>query len=176
MSKADLSRLPAVEKTLQALDNVDLPRPIILNVVRQSIEELRANPEKIPEFNDYINAIRVELEALARTRISSVINGTGVLIHTNMGRSPLPDRAADRLCSIATNYNNLELDLNTGERGNRAAYLEKCLALVSGSESATSVNNCASALVIILRHFVRGNKKRVTTNTKTSWSLQNAKL
>ena len=161
MSKADLSRLPAVEKTLQALDNVDLPRPIILNVVRQSIEELRADPEKIPEFNDYINAIRVELEALSRTRISSVINGTGVLIHTNMGRSPLPERAADRLCSIATNYNNLELDLNTGERGNRAAYLEKCLALVSGSESATSVNNCASALVIILRHFVRGNKKRV---------------
>ncbi|MBE06435.1 MAG: L-seryl-tRNA(Sec) selenium transferase [Verrucomicrobiaceae bacterium] len=161
MSKADLSRLPAVEKTLQALDNVDLPRPIILNVVRQSIKELRADPEKIPEFNDYINAIRVELEALARTRISSVINGTGVLIHTNMGRSPLPDRAADRLCSIATNYNNLELDLNTGERGNRASYLEKCLALVSGSESATSVNNCASALVIILRHFVRGNKKRV---------------
>ena len=161
MSKADLSRLPAVEKTLQALDNVDLPRPIILNVVRQSIKELRADPEKIPEFNDYINAIRVELEALARTRISSVINGTGVLIHTNMGRSPLPERVADRLCSIATNYNNLELDLNTGERGNRAAYLEKCLALVSGSESATSVNNCASALVIILRHFVRGNKKRV---------------
>ena len=161
MSKADLSRLPAVEKTLHALDNVDLPRPIILNVVRQSIEELRADPEKIPEFNDYINAIRVELEALSRTRISSVINGTGVLIHTNMGRSPLPERAADRLCSIATNYNNLELDLNTGERGNRAAYLEKCLALVSGSESATSVNNCASALVIILRHFVRGNKKRV---------------
>ena len=161
MSKADLSRLPAVEKTLQALDNVDLPRPIILNVVRQSIKELRADPEKIPEFNDYINAIRVELEALARTRISSVINGTGVLIHTNMGRSPLPERAADRLCSIATNYNNLELDLNTGERGNRASYLEKCLALVSGSESATSVNNCASALVIILRHFVRGNKKRV---------------
>ena len=161
MSKADLSRLPAVEKTLQALDNVDLPRPIILNVVRQSIEELRADPEKIPEFNDYINAIRIELEALARTRISSVINGTGVLIHTNMGRSPLPERAADRLCSIATNYNNLELDLNTGERGNRASYLEKCLALVSGSESATSVNNCASALVIILRHFVRGNKKRV---------------
>ena len=161
MSKADLSRLPAVEKTLQALDNVDLPRPIILNVVRQSIKELRADPEKIPEFNDYINAIRVELEALARTRISSVINGTGVLIHTNMGRSPLPERVADRLCSIATNYNNLELDLNTGERGNRASYLEKCLALVSGSESATSVNNCASALVIILRHFVRSNKKRV---------------
>ena len=161
MSNADLSRLPAVEKTLKALENIDLPRPIILSLVRQSIEELRNNPEKIPEFNDYISSLRIELNSLARTRIASVINGTGVLIHTNMGRSPLPDTAAERLCSIATNYNNLELDLNTGERGNRAAYLEKCLALVSGSESATSVNNCASALVIILRHFVRENKKRV---------------
>jgi L-seryl-tRNA(Ser) seleniumtransferase len=161
MSKADLSRLPAVEKTLQALEDVDLPRPIVLSLVRQSIEELRNDPEKIPDFNDYINTLRTQLDSLSRTRIASVINGTGVLIHTNMGRSPLPDRVAERLCSIATNYNNLELDLNTGERGDRAAYLEKCLALVSGSESATSVNNCASALVIILRHFVRGNKKRV---------------
>ena len=161
MSKADLSRLPAVEKTLQALEDVDLPRPIVLSLVRQSIEELRTDPEKIPDFNDYINTLRTQLASLSRTRIASVINGTGVLIHTNMGRSPLPDRVAEKLCSIATNYNNLELDLNTGERGNRAAYLEKCLALVSGSESATSVNNCASALVIILRHFVRGNKKRV---------------
>ncbi|MDB4737427.1 L-seryl-tRNA(Sec) selenium transferase [Verrucomicrobiales bacterium] len=161
MSNADLSRLPAVEKTLKALENVDLPRPIILSLVRQSIEELRNDPEKIPEFNDYINTLRIELNSLARTRIASVINGTGVLIHTNMGRSPLPDTAAEKLCSIATNYNNLELDLNTGERGNRAAYLEKCLALVSGSESATSVNNCASALVVILRHFVKDNKKRV---------------
>lgn len=161
MSKADLSRLPAVEKTLQALEDVDLPRPIVLSLVRQSIKELRNNPEKIPDFNDYINTLRTELNSLSRTRIAAVINGTGVLIHTNMGRSPLPDSAAERLCSIATNYNNLELDLNTGERGNRAAYLEKCLALVSGSESATSVNNCASALVIILKHFVRGNKRRV---------------
>jgi len=161
MSKADLSRLPAVEKTLQALEDVDLPRPIVLDLVRQSIEELRNNPEKIPDFNDYISTLRTQLDSLSRTRIASVINGTGVLIHTNMGRSPLPDSVAERLCSIATNYNNLELDLNTGERGGRAAYLEKCLALVSGSESATSVNNCASALVIILRHFVRGNKKRV---------------
>ena len=84
MSNADLSRLPAVEKTLKALENVDLPRPIILSLVRQSIEELRNDPEKIPEFNDYINTLRIELNSLARTRIASVINGTGVLIHTNM--------------------------------------------------------------------------------------------
>ncbi len=161
MSKADLSRLPAVDKTLKELEDIDLPRPIVLSVIRKSIEDLRDDPENIPDFNDYIAELRNGLHSLSRTRIASAINGTGVLIHTNMGRSPLPDSVADRLCSIATNYNNLELDLNTGERGGRAAYLEKCLALLSGAESATAVNNCASALVIILRHFVRGNKKRV---------------
>ena len=161
MSKADLSRLPAVDKTLKELEDIDLPRPIVLSVIRKSIEDLRDDPENIPDFNDYIAELRNGLHSLSRTRISSAINGTGVLIHTNMGRSPLPDSVANRLCSIATNYNNLELDLNTGERGGRAAYLEKCLALLSGAESATAVNNCASALVIILRHFVRGNKKRV---------------
>ena len=161
MSKADLSKLPAVEKTLKALGELDLPRPIVLGYVRESIEELRNNPELIEEFESYIIKTRKELEDISRTKILSVLNGTGVLIHTNMGRSPLSETAADRLREIAQNYNNLELDLNTGERGQRAAYLERALAIISGSEMATAVNNCAAALVIILRHFVRGNRKKI---------------
>ena len=161
MSKADLSKLPAVEKTLQALGELDLPRAIILGFVRESIEDLRKNPEKIEDFESYIIRIKNELQDISRTRILSVLNGTGVLIHTNMGRSPLPDSAADRLREIAQNYNNLELNLNTGERGQRAAYLERALAIISGAEMATAVNNCAAALVIILRHFVNGKRKKV---------------
>ena len=161
MSKADLSKLPAVEKTLKALGKLDLPRPIVLGYVRESIEELRNNPELIEEFESYIIKTRKELEDISRTKILSVLNGTGVLIHTNMGRSPLSETAADRLREIAQNYNNLELDLNTGERGQRAAYLERALAIISGSEMATAVNNCAAALVIILRHFVRENRKKI---------------
>ena len=161
MSKADLSKLPAVEKTLQALGELDLPRAIILGYVRESIEDLRKNPEQIEDFESYIIRIKNELQDISRTRILSVLNGTGVLIHTNMGRSPLPDSAADRLREIAQNYNNLELDLNTGERGQRAAYLERALAIISGAEMATAVNNCAAALVIILRHFVNGKRKKV---------------
>ena len=161
MSKADLSKIPAVEKTLQALGDLDLPRPIILKHVRDSIKELRDQPDKIQEFDSYLIRIRRELKEISRTRILPVLNGTGVLIHTNMGRSPLPDSAADRLREIAKNYNNLELNLSTGERGQRAGYLEKSLAIVSGSEAATVVNNCAAALVLILRHFVREEKKEV---------------
>ena len=161
MSKADLSKIPAVEKTLQALGDLDLPRPIILKHIRDSIKELRDQPDKIQEFDSYLIRIRRELNEISRTRILPVLNGTGVLIHTNMGRSPLPDSAADRLREIAKNYNNLELNLSTGERGQRAGYLEKSLAIVSGSEAATVVNNCAAALVLILRHFVREEKKEV---------------
>ena len=93
MSKADLSKIPAVEKTLQALGDLDLPRPIILKHVRDSIKELRDQPDKIQEFDSYLIRIRRELKEISRTRILPVLNGTGVLIHTNMGRSPLPDSA-----------------------------------------------------------------------------------
>ena len=69
MSKADLSKLPAVEKTLKALGELDLPRPIVLGYVRESIEELRNNPELIEEFESYIIKTRKELEDISRTKI-----------------------------------------------------------------------------------------------------------
>jgi L-seryl-tRNA(Ser) seleniumtransferase len=158
----DLSRLPAVEKILQAIKTHDLlPRPVVLATVRETIEDLRHNDEEIPPSDEVVQQIDRKLAALSRTRLTAVINGTGVLIHTNLGRSPLPERAAEQLTAIATSYNNLELDLNTGERGRRAGFLEQSLAHLCGAEAATSVNNCASALVIILRHLVREGRHRV---------------
>src|SRR5204862_3686225 len=75
--------------------------------------------------------------------------------------SPLGPVVVEMLQSIAANYNNLEFDLAGGERGRRAAYLEHNLALVCGAEAATVVNNCAAALVLILRHFTAGERKEV---------------
>jgi L-seryl-tRNA(Ser) seleniumtransferase len=161
MSK-DLSRLPAIEKLLQALEaHESLPRPVVVAAVRGEIERLRAGEEEIPGFGEVVKLIDANLASLARTRLVAVINGTGVLIHTNLGRSPLHERTAEKLTAIATNYNNLELDLNTGERGKRAGFLEECLAHLCEAEAATSVNNCAAALVIILRHLVREGRHRV---------------
>ena len=158
----DLSRLPAVEKILQAIGAHDhLPRPIVLASIREEIADLRNNEEEIPPFDEVVQQIDRKLATLSRTRLVTVINGTGVIIHTNLGRSPLPDRSAERLTEIATSYNNLELDLNTGERGKRAGFLEQSLAHLCGAEAATTVNNCASALVLILRHFVRAGRHRV---------------
>jgi L-seryl-tRNA(Ser) seleniumtransferase len=77
-----------------------------------------------------------------------------VVVHTNLGRSPLGIRVAETLRTIAGNYNNLEFDLASGERGRRGAYLEYNLSLLCGAEAATVVNNCAAALVLIVHHFV----------------------
>src|SRR5581483_4211760 len=97
--------------------------------------------------------IRGALDNLGRSRIQPLINGTGIIIHTNFGRSPLGDEVVRSLSEIAANYNNLEYDLAAGERGGRAGYLEYTLALLCAAESATVVNNCAAALVLVLRHF-----------------------
>jgi len=98
-------------------------------------------------------ALRTKLASFRNSRLQPLINGTGILVHTNLGRSPLGAAVAETLCSLATNYNNLEYDLGGGERGGRAGYLEHNLALLCGAEAATVVNNCAAALVLVLRHF-----------------------
>lgn len=147
-----LRSIPAVEKALQALGPMDLPRPAVVAVVRRELAALRAAKE-VPGFDAVLARIRAALENLRRARIQPLINGTGILVHTNLGRSPLGSAVVETLCTIAANYNNLEYDLTGGERGGRAAYLEHNLALLCGAEAATVANNCAAALLLILRHF-----------------------
>ena len=101
------------------------------------------------------------LRTFASSRLQPVINGTGVLIHTNLGRSPLGDRAADALRAIATGYSNLEFNLLDGKRGQRAGYLETALAVLLETEAATAVNNCAAALVLSLRTVISEEKNEV---------------
>src|SRR5438093_3384670 len=160
MKAAALRSLPAVEKVLQSLGEVDVPRPVVVGVVRRELAELRSE-KQIPDFDAVLARIRSSLDVLRRSRILPVINGTGVIVHTNLGRSPLGPAVVETLQAIAANYNNLEFDLSGGERGSRAAYLEHNLALLCGAEAATVVNNCAAALVLILRHFTSGERKEV---------------
>jgi len=160
MKRSALRSLPAVEKVLQSLGAVDVPRPTVVGVVRRELAGLRSK-KQVPNFDAVLARIRFSLDALRRSRILPVINGTGVIVHTNLGRSPLGPAVVETLQAIAANYNNLEFDLSGGERGSRAAYLEHNLALLCGAEAATVVNNCAAALVLILRHFTSGERKEV---------------
>ncbi len=159
-TKPSLRAIPAVEKLLQALGPTGLPRAVVVAQVRREVARLRA-ATAIPAFAVVVAQLQAQLAALRRGRIQAVINGTGVILHTNLGRAPLGPAVVETLGAIAANYNNLEYDLATGERGHRAQYLEHNLALLCGAEAATVVNNCAAALVLILRHFTRGGRREV---------------
>ena len=95
------------------------------------------------------------LRHCAPARIQPVINGTGIVIHTNFGRAPLPSQTIQVVTETGAGYSNLEFDLATGQRGHRGGYVEDALALLCSAESAAIVNNCAAALILIVRHFTK---------------------
>src|SRR5881227_3794792 len=153
-------KIPSVDKVVCEIGNCDLPRRVIVDVVRHELGLLRAEKE-VPNFSGVMSRVRTAVDALQLAKIQSVINGTGIVIHTNFGRAPLGTAAIESLSAVATNYNNLEYDLTSGERGHRATYLEHNLAVLSGAEATTVVNNCAAALILILRHFTAKKKEVV---------------
>ena len=151
--------IPSVTKVLDSLGKIDLPRPVVVTIVRQELSRIRAQGE-IPEFGSIVDLVRGSLEQLRASRLQPVINGTGIVIHTNVGRAPLAPEAVQALKEVGSAYSNLEYDLVTGERGRRGTYIENTLALLCGAEAATVVNNCAAALVLIVQHFTR-NKPEI---------------
>ncbi|MEY2481334.1 MAG: L-seryl-tRNA(Ser) seleniumtransferase [Verrucomicrobiota bacterium] len=151
--------IPAVSKLLEkVLNSVELPRPVIVDLVRREVSKLRDDRD-IPDFETIIEQLRRSLEEHRRSRLQPIVNGTGVIVHTNFGRAPLGREVVETIAAIAQNYSNLEFDLASGERGHRAGYLEHNLALLCGAEAATVVNNCAAALVLIARHFTARKKE-----------------
>ncbi len=146
--------IPAVGKILNALAGETLPRPLVTQIVRQHLASLRGG-KRIPPLDEIVRELRAAIDRLSQTRLQPVINGTGIVLHTNFGRAPLGRAAVQRVAEIAAGYSNLEYDIASGGRGSRAAYLERCLALACGSDAATVVNNCAAALVLIVRHLTR---------------------
>lgn len=151
--------IPAVNRLLEeVLNTVDLPRPVIVDLVRMEIAQLRDEGD-VPDFRSIIERIRASLDRHRRSRIQPIVNGTGIIIHTNFGRAPLSREAVEAVAAIGSNYNTLEFDLQTARRGERATYLEQHLALLCSAEAATVVNNCAAALVLIAKHFTTQKKE-----------------
>jgi len=158
-------QIPAVSKILDALGHSDLPRPFVVQLVRRNLSQIRAS-SAAPEFETILAHLRRSLDELRASRLQSVINGTGIVIHTNFGRAPLPSKVMHALNEIGAAYSNLEYDLAKGERGGRGVYLESALALLCEAEAATVVNNCAAALLVIVNHFTKPKSERRTLNTK----------
>ena len=159
-------QIPAVARILDALAHCDLPRPVIVDLIRHKLSEIRAQ-RSVLEFESIMVLVRRALDELRASKLQPIINGTGIVIHTNFGRAPLPHGAICALNEMGSVYSNLEYDLATGERGRRGSYVEGALALLCEAEAATVVNNCAAALVLIVRHF---------TGTKTDVVISRGEL
>ena len=161
MKRSGLRGIPSVDKLALAMGDTGLPHPTVVAVIRRELAALRKHGT-IPGFDDILSHLHSALGILRASRIQPVINGTGILVHTNFGRAPLGLAVMEAVSRIALQYNNIEYELAEGGRGNRAAYLEQNLALLCGADAATVVNNNASALVLILRHFC-GDEAPVAT-------------
>jgi L-seryl-tRNA(Ser) seleniumtransferase len=162
-----LRSLPPVDRVLGELADCGLPAPVLARLVRDHLADLRATAAARSgpfEAGTVLAALRERATALAESRLRPVLNATGVLIHTNLGRSPLAAAAGDHLRAVATGYCNVELDLADGKRGPRAGFLEACLAALCEAEAATAVNNCAAALVLVLRSFINPERDEVVVS------------
>jgi L-seryl-tRNA(Ser) seleniumtransferase len=161
-----LRAIPQVDEVLQWLSpDTDAPIPLLKKAVREELEILRQNilAGKKTGKNDLskkklAGQIHKRLQAKLGPNFRRVINGTGVVIHTNLGRSILPDSACAALVEVGTRYSNLEFDLTTGKRGSRYSLVEQLLCDLTGAEAALVVNNNAAAVLLVLDTFAKGRE------------------
>ncbi len=167
----DYQVIPAIEQLRQRAAvramEAQFGSDATLDALRKAAGELRTSiggsPSLAPESRDAAAALIEQaasshLTAQARGSLRSVINATGVILHTNLGRAPLPSPARDRLNAIAAGYTNLEYDLATGSRGSRTVHAESLLTTLTGAEAAVVVNNNAAATLLILTALASGRE------------------
>ena len=143
---AGLRSLPAVHELAARLE---APHALAVAAARLAIEECRtARLAGQPGSGNLVARAREMLATLERPSLQRVINATGVILHTNLGRAPLAASAREAVARAADGYTNLELDLASGERGSRHAHVEGLLCELTGAEAAIVVNNGAAAVLL----------------------------
>ncbi len=163
-----LKQIPKVDKVLEwpriKVLLGDHPRPVLIKAVREVLAGLRAevlgggaDREAFTEERVADRVLR-ELAKASAVSLKRVVNGTGVVIHTNLGRSPLPVSVRQALLDVAFGYSNLEFDLERGERGSRYSHVERLLCELTGAEAALVVNNNAAAVLLALSALAAGKE------------------
>ena len=134
------------------------PRPRVVEAIRRVLGGLRARILEGEPASFSSDALGPALVALGTPGLREVLNATGVVLHTNLGRAPLAEEAIARVEAVGRGYSNLELDLETGERGSRFAPLLEALRVLTGAEDAVVVNNCAAATLLVLTALAEGRE------------------
>jgi L-seryl-tRNA(Ser) seleniumtransferase len=163
---SELRNIPSVEGLLKIATHLieRFGRPLTLDALRWTLDETRAHlkfkPETVLPSNDQIlTQAESHLISWTKSSLVPVINATGVILHTNLGRAPLSNATIRAMTEAAQNYSNLEYDLETGRRGSRLLHAEASLQKLLGVEAGLVVNNNASAVLLVLSALA--NRKRV---------------
>ncbi len=164
-----LRKLPAVDQILKwpEIEKVlaDNPRKLVLTAIRQALDEKRKRiieslkpPEEDIGDDEILADVLVKLQKLSEFTLIPVVNATGIIVHTNLGRSLLAEEALERLRIISSSYSNLEYDLAVGHRGSRYVHAENILCELTGAEAALVVNNNAGAVLLVLNTLAQGKE------------------
>jgi L-seryl-tRNA(Ser) seleniumtransferase len=152
-----LRDLPSVDELARASDD-----PLAVEAARSLLARAREEIRAGADPGDLASRLRYELAALRRPRLRRVLNATGVLVHTNLGRAPLAEEALHRVVSSARGYSNLEYDLVSGSRGSRQDHVAAILRRLTGADSALVVNNNAAAVMLALAALAEGREVLVS--------------
>jgi L-seryl-tRNA(Ser) seleniumtransferase len=134
------------------------PRAFVADVARSVVDDARRDAVAPADDAGWVSAITVRLAARQRPSLRPVLNATGVVLHTNLGRAPLAEVALDAMRDVGGGFSNLEYDLAAGSRGARHVHCATLLAELTGAEDALVVNNCAAALVLALNTLADGRE------------------
>jgi L-seryl-tRNA(Ser) seleniumtransferase len=161
-----LRDLPSVDQLLQHATHLieAYGRPLTLDALRRALDEARArfksNPDlKLPSTEDFLTQAESHLITSTTSTLRPVINATGVILHTNLGRAPLSKATIAAMKTAAESYSTLEYDLEKGQRGSRLIHAESMLQKLTGAGAALVVNNNASAILLVLSALA--NRRRV---------------
>jgi len=162
MNDTEYRNLPGIDRIMSDERIIGLlklyPRELVVDITRDRLESERSrikNGGKANEFDTIVRDLINEINTLFIPVPSQVINATGVIIHTNLGRAPLSRETIDAMAAASAGYTNLEFDLDKGERGSRHVHVEKMVCRVTGAESALIVNNNAAAVLLALAAIAR---------------------
>jgi L-seryl-tRNA(Ser) seleniumtransferase len=169
-NKELLRKLPKIDELLKEAIVIDrlknTMRPIVLEALREALEHFRssilAGTIEAFEAEDILKHFNSLVEMKNSPKLKKVINATGVVIHTNLGRSLLCEEAVKNVITAAENYNNLEYNLESGARGSRYAHVEEIIKKITGAEAAVVVNNNAAAVMLTLSTLCNGKEAIVS--------------
>jgi L-seryl-tRNA(Ser) seleniumtransferase len=153
LSVVELRDLPSVDELARGLDD-----PLAVDVARTVLDQAREEIRAGADPGDLAERLAAELDAVRAPSLRRVLNATGVIIHTNLGRAPLAEEAIAQVVETARGYSNLELDLHEGTRGSRQDHVAVLLRRLTGAEGALVVNNNAAAVLLALAALGEGRE------------------